>query len=80
MMKRKKNEIFLKTKFKKQNKWYVKNNILYYNKKFYILKNAFRFELLKLNHDDFQTKHFDYDKTLKLLKRKYYWKKMSTNV
>ena len=79
-MKRKKSEISLKTKFEKQNEWYIKNNILCYNKNFYILKNAFCFELLKLNHDDFQTKHLNYDKTLKLLKRKYYWKKMSTNV
>ena len=62
MMKRKKNEIFLKTKFEKQNEWHIKNNILCYNKKFYISKNAFRFELLKLNHDDFQIKYFDYDK------------------
>ena len=31
----------------------TKNNILCYNKKFNISKNAFHFELLKLNYNDF---------------------------
>ena len=38
----------------------------------YIFTNVFRKKLLRLHHDDLQIEHFDYDKILKLIKRKYF--------
>jgi hypothetical protein len=62
------------------NRWHIKNDLLHYKKKYYIFSERFRRELFKQNHDDFQVEHFDYDKTLELLRKKYYWSLMSTNV
>jgi hypothetical protein len=64
----------------KINKWKLKNDILYFEKKYYIFSNFLRRELLKQNHDDFHANHFEYEKILELLRRKYWWLNMSKNV
>ena len=47
----------------------------------YVPEEAFvREELLRRYHDDFLTGHFDVDKTLKLMTRKYYWDSIKTDV
>jgi hypothetical protein len=54
---------------------------------FYILKKDIIFfrvflrkELFKQNHDHFHASHFEYEKILELLRRKYWWFNMSKNV
>jgi hypothetical protein len=64
----------------KVNKWKVKNDILHFEKKYYILSNFLRKELLKQNHDDSHASHFEYEKILELFRRKYWWFNMSKNV
>ncbi len=64
----------------KVNKWKIENDILHFEKKFYIFSNFLRRELLKQNHDDFHVNHFKYEKILELLQRKYWWFNMSKNV
>ena len=47
----------------------------------YVLEEAFvREELLRRYHNDLLTGHFDVDKTLKLMTRKYYWNSIKTDV
>jgi hypothetical protein len=76
-----KNARFTKSsKDNRRNSWHIKEKILHYNKKYYILSEQLRRELLKQNHDDSQTKHFEYDKFLKLLRWKYYWFSMLNDV
>jgi hypothetical protein len=58
----------------------MKNDILHFEEKYYILANLLRKELFKQNHDDFHAKHFEYEKILKLLRKKYWWSNMSRNV
>jgi hypothetical protein len=36
--------------------------------------------LFKQNHNDFHARHFEYEKILKLLRKKYWWSNMSKNV
>jgi hypothetical protein len=57
---------------KKDNLWHVKNDILCKKNKWYILFDFFKTELLKRNHDDLNTRHFNVFKTIELIKRKYY--------
>jgi hypothetical protein len=64
----------------KINKWKLKNDILYFEKKYYIFSNLLRRELLKQNHDDSHANHFEYEKILELFRRKYWWFNMSKNV
>jgi hypothetical protein len=64
----------------KVNKWKMKNDILHFEKKYYIFSNLLRRELFKQNHDDSHANHFEYEKTLELLRRKYWWFNMSKNV
>ncbi len=64
----------------KVDKWKIKNDILHFEEKYYILSNLLRRELLKQNHDDFHANHFEYEKILELLRRKYWWLNMSKNV
>ncbi len=45
----------------------MKNDILHFEEKYYILSNFLLKELFKQNHDDFHAKHFEYEKILKLL-------------
>jgi hypothetical protein len=49
----------------------MKNDILQFKEKYYILSNFLRRELLKQNHDDSHTNHFEYEKILELFQRKY---------
>jgi hypothetical protein len=55
----------------KVNKWKMKNDILHFEEKYYILSNILRRELFKQNHDDFHAYHFEYEKTLELFRKKY---------
>jgi hypothetical protein len=58
----------------------MKNDILHFEKKYYILASLLRRKLFKQNHDDFHARHFEYEKILELLRRKYWWSNMSKNV
>jgi hypothetical protein len=64
----------------KVNKWKVKNDILHFEEKYYIFSNLLWRKLFKQNHDDFHANHFEYEKILKLPRRKYWWLNMSKNV
>jgi hypothetical protein len=57
----------------------MKNDILYFEEKYYILAKFLR-KLFKQNHDDFHAKNFEYEKILELFRRKYWWSNMSRNV
>jgi hypothetical protein len=66
--------IIEKTKFErdsKEKKSKVKNDILHFDEKYYILTNFLRRELFKQNHDDFHAKHFEYEKIFELFRKKY---------
>ena len=40
----------------------------------YVFKNAIvRKKFINKNHDDFLIEHFDFEKTVELLQKKYYW-------
>jgi hypothetical protein len=58
----------------------MKNDILHFEKKYYILASFLRRKLLKQNHNDFHARHFEYEKILELLQKKYWWSNMSKNV
>jgi hypothetical protein len=45
----------------KINKWKIENDILHFEKKYYIFSNFLRRELLKQNHDDSHANHFEYE-------------------
>ncbi len=49
----------------------MKNDNLHFEEKYYIFTNFLRRELFKQNHDDFHARHFEYEKILELLRRKY---------
>jgi hypothetical protein len=55
----------------KINKWKVKNDILHFEERYYIFSSLLQRELLKQNHDDSHASHFEYEKILELLRRKY---------
>jgi hypothetical protein len=61
-------------------KWNIENDLLRWENKWYILSDLFRKELLKQNHDDSYADHFEHERTLNLLKRKYFWNNMNKNV
>ena len=61
-------------------KWQLKNNILYANKRIYISSEKLRNALFKQNHDDFYAEHFEYEKIFELIRRKYWWLKLTRNV
>jgi hypothetical protein len=42
----------------KINKWKIKNDILHFEKKYYIFSSLLQRELLKQNHDDLHASHF----------------------
>jgi hypothetical protein len=64
----------------KINKWKIKNDILHFEERYYILSSLLRRELFKQNHDDLHANHFEYEKTFELLRRKYWWFNMSKDV
>jgi hypothetical protein len=61
-------------------KWNIENDLLHWKNKWYIFSNLLKKELLKQNHDDSYADHFEHEKTLNLLKRKYFWNNMSKDV
>jgi hypothetical protein len=61
-------------------KWNIENDLLRWKNKWYILSNLLKKELLKQNHDDSYVDHFEHEKTLNLLKKKYFWNNMNKNV
>ncbi len=55
--------------------------LLYHKSKIYILSDkAVKNELIKLHHDDVLTKHYEVDRIINLLFRKYYWVNIMNNV
>ena len=55
----------------KTNHWQYKNEFLYYDDVVYISKNL-RENVIRANHDNSFINHFDIERTLKLIRRKYY--------
>jgi hypothetical protein len=58
----------------------MKNDILHFEKKYYIFASFLRRKLFKQNYDDSHARHFEYEKILELFRRKYWWSNMSKNV
>ena len=55
--------------------------LLYHKSKIYILLNeVIKNELIKLHHDDVLAEHYEVDKIINLLFRKYYWVNITNNV
>jgi hypothetical protein len=61
-------------------KWNIENDLLRWENKWYVSSDLLKRELLKQNHDDSYVDHFEHEKTLNLLKKKYFWNNMSKNV
>jgi hypothetical protein len=61
-------------------KWNIENDLLRWENKWYILSNLLKKKLLKQNHDNSYVDHFEHEKTLNLLKKKYFWNNMNKNV
>jgi hypothetical protein len=61
-------------------KWNIENDLLRWKNKWYIFSDLFKKELLKQNHDDSYADHFEHERTLNLLKKKYFWNNMSKDV
>ncbi len=61
-------------------KWNIENDLLRWENKWYIFSNLLKRKLLKQNHDDLYVNHFEHERTLNLLKRKYFWNNMNKNV
>jgi hypothetical protein len=61
-------------------KWNIENDLLRWKIKWYILSKLFKRKFLKQNHDDSYADHFEHERILDLLKRKYFWNNMSKNV
>jgi hypothetical protein len=58
-----------------------KDDLLRYEKKAYVPANyAVRAEILRMNHDDSQSDHFDQKCILEAVHRKYYWHDMMQDV
>ncbi len=53
-------------------KWNIENDLLRWKNKWCIFSNLLKRKLLKQNHDDSYVDHFEHEKTLNLLKRKYF--------
>jgi hypothetical protein len=64
----------------KVNKRKIKNDILHFEKTYYIFSNFLRRKLFKQNHDDYYANYFEYEKIFELLRRKYWWFNMMKNV
>ncbi len=55
--------------------------LLCHKNKIYILFNeVIKNELIKLHYDDVLTEHYEVDKTINLLFRKYYWVNIINNI
>jgi hypothetical protein len=64
----------------KKKRWKMKNDILHFDKKYYIFTSFLRKELFKQNHNDFHATHIKYEKIFELFRKKYWWSNMSKNV
>ena len=53
-------------------KWKNEQRVLWHKKCLYVFKN-FRIDVISANHDDSLIEHFDVQKTLNLLQKKYFW-------
>ena len=61
--------------------WRVRDNILYYENRVYIPRDAeLRREILRLHHDDKTAGHFGVKRTQDLIKRKFHWDGLSRDV
>jgi hypothetical protein len=60
-------------------KWNIENDLLRWKNTWYIFLNLLKKKLLKRNHDDSYVDHFEHEKTLNLLKKKYFWNNMNKN-
>jgi hypothetical protein len=49
----------------------MKNDILHFKNKYYILSNFLRRKLFKQNHDDFYANYFEYEKTFMFFRKKH---------
>jgi len=55
--------------------------LLYYKNKIYILSDkVIKNELIKLHHNDVLTEHYEVNKTINLLFKKYYWVNITNDV
>jgi len=55
--------------------------LLYHKNKIYILSDeVIKNELIKLHHDDVLAEHYEVDRIINLLFRKYYWVNIMNNV
>ena len=61
-------------------KWHMDGELLCYNEKWYVPAGLLRRRLLERNHDDPFAGHFGFDRTLDLIRRKYYWAGMYKDV
>ncbi len=61
-------------------KWNIENDLLRWKNKWYVFSNLLKKEFLKQNHDDSYVDHFEHEKTLNLLKKKYFWNNMNKDV
>jgi hypothetical protein len=61
-------------------KWNIENDLLRWENKWYVLSDLLKREFLKQNHDDSYVDHFEHERTLNLLKRKYFWNNMNKNI
>ena len=61
-------------------RWRVSNELACYNDRWYVLPGLLRRELLQQHHSNVGAGHFFFKRTVDLLKKKFYWPKMSTDV
>jgi hypothetical protein len=61
-------------------KWNIENDLLRWENKWYMLSNLLQKKFLKQNHDDSYADHFEHEKTLNLLKKKYFWNSINKDV
>jgi hypothetical protein len=61
-------------------KWNIENDLLRWKNKWYIFSDLLKRKFLKQNHDDSYADHFEHERTLNLLKKKYFWNNMNKDV
>ena len=67
-------------KKKSTNSWHISDELLCYENRWYLPPGLLRREILRLHHDDPFAGHFAFDRTLDLVRRKYYWPEMINEV
>jgi Integrase zinc binding domain len=63
-------------------KWYIDyKGLLHYEEAVYMSNDqAIRQEIMKANHDDLYSSHFDIARTTKLICQKYFWPSITANI